>query len=90
MDNTAVAQTGQGNSGNFVSLAIAAGGGWIPPGGSGLFSSVLLGQLAGVTSQTIRRWVKTHKIPYRCAGDEWFIDPGDIARFVPIGNVEKE
>lgn len=93
MDNTAAVRAVNNNSNgggdNFVSLAMASGG-WLPPSGSGLFSAVVIGRLAGVDEATVRRWVRDHKIPYRKAGKTMFLDPGDFARFLPHGNDAEE
>lgn len=77
---------------DFASFVLNHGGGWIPPAGSGLFNCKILAALAGKTPKWVQDQVRLHRIPYRASGEagEMFIDPGDLAKFVPFFNDPKK
>lgn len=87
MEHTDSARTvnpAHGSGGGFISIVMAAGGGWLPPPGSGLVTAKVLAMLLGVNEDTIRNWVAKYQIPYRKPGAAMLIDPADLIPRLPF------
>ena len=83
MEDTSPARVCQ----SLFQLVMESGGGMIPE--TGQFSAVVWGKLIGVEANTIRKWVKKHRIPYRQPGAEMFIEAGDFSRHIPYFSQEE-